>query len=714
MSEFYKKFLLEDVPRVTPGSNKQVFLGAFGKHPGWDDHVEDLGLETGSLNTAKVLFYVEGIGGEIDAGAWEKLDESQRLSAFKHIFVWHRPGQLLIGRLWSSSDGKGRTRYPMVVCAHCTGVTLAWALDHVLPRLEQVEQACVATQSAADVRSILGRFRAELRNLVSAQTTDLSPPNLDTAFLTRFAARPELGPQQEGWMRILYALQSQFGSYARGKFSSKSVSDTIRPQQLRVPRAADSISKAILQWCNFFLTQVDPQAPLLFTVPLEEAWLDVTAGQPTSQEVFCLRASPKSMPMASEVPYNLTPEFREQVRGVLAALEAGKPPASILTAAATSTTSAGQPAPKSKFLKWFGAGVLVALLAVAGIWIAKSQKPVGPPGASASANAGTLVTETPASDVSAAQPPVEPVAPTPDPPVVAPVPTVEPVATQLEAEAKRLAEEKRVADEKAKAEAAARLKAIAEEQEKVRLAAEAEAKRLAEQKRMAEEKAKAAAPVTDLARVNPDAKTTTPVAPVTPASDRPASSGRTERTNLNGMVFVSIPAGYWVGKYEVSQAEYEKVMKRNPSAYKGASHPVETVSYEDAMEFCRKLTALESSTGRLQKGWEYTLPTEAQWAEFAQGAELDHAVTSFQRSRRSNPEAVGTLAANPAGLHDVRGNVWEWCRGTNDQKVLRGGSYEGFTATGLAPTLSLQYRWTLQPDQRKPQAGFRVVLHKQP
>jgi hypothetical protein len=134
MSEFYKKFLLEDVPRVTPGSNKQVFLGAFGKHPGWDDHVEDLGLETGTLNTAKVLFYVEGIGGEIDAGAWEKLDESQRLSAFKHIFVWHRPGQLLIGRLWSSSDGKGRTRYPMVVCAHCTGVTLAWALDHVLPR----------------------------------------------------------------------------------------------------------------------------------------------------------------------------------------------------------------------------------------------------------------------------------------------------------------------------------------------------------------------------------------------------------------------------------------------------------------------------------------------------------------------------------------------------------------------------------------------------
>ena len=179
------------------------------------------------------------------------------------------------------------------------------------------------------------------------------------------------------------------------------------------------------------------------------------------------------------------------------------------------------------------------------------------------------------------------------------------------------------------------------------------------------------------------------------------------------MVFVSIPAGYWVSKYEVSQAEYEKVMNRNPSTFKGPNHPVETVNFEDAMEFCRKLTALETSTGRLQKGWIYTLPTEAQWSEFAQGAELDQAVTSLQRSKRKLA-TVGTLKSNPAGLYDVRGNVWEWCLGPGDQKVLRGGGFDGFTATGLAPTLSLQYRWTLQPDQRKPQAGFRVVLAKQP
>jgi hypothetical protein len=53
---------------------------------------------------------VNGIGGQIDSGAWEKLEPAQQLPDFNHIFVWQRSGQILVGRLWSSSDGKGGTR----------------------------------------------------------------------------------------------------------------------------------------------------------------------------------------------------------------------------------------------------------------------------------------------------------------------------------------------------------------------------------------------------------------------------------------------------------------------------------------------------------------------------------------------------------------------------------------------------------------------------
>src|SRR5260221_2295195 len=169
MSDFFKKFLLED-PRRFGTSAQYAGLAGFGKHPGWDDHVEDLGLETESLNFAKTLLYVNGIGGQIDSGAWEKLDAGQQLAAVKHLFVRQRSGQILVGRLWSSSDGKCRKRYSMVVCFHFIGVTLGWALKQALPALAELEQECLKATSAEEVRGLLSRKRASLREVI--QSTD--------------------------------------------------------------------------------------------------------------------------------------------------------------------------------------------------------------------------------------------------------------------------------------------------------------------------------------------------------------------------------------------------------------------------------------------------------------------------------------------------------------------------------------------------------------
>jgi formylglycine-generating enzyme required for sulfatase activity len=705
MSDFYKKFLTEDVPKVTPGTNKQIFLGGFGKHPGWDDHVEDLGLETESLIQAKTLFYVQGIGGEIDGGAWEKLDETQRLPGFKHVFVWHRPGQMLLGRLWSSSDGKGRTRYPMVVCAHCSGVALSWALDQVLPRLEQVERECVATQSAADVRSILGRYRTELRNAVSGQMTDLGPPTLDTAFITKFAARPELGPQQEGWMRLLYAVQNQFSAFAKGKFNPKADATTIRPQQVRAPRAADSVAMALLQWTNFFLTQVDPQTPVLLTAPLEQPWIDVTLGQPGRQEVFCLRATPKAVPPASEVPYNLSEDFRGHARNVLSALEAGRPPSSILAAEPSVSAAPSSAGPQRKGLfKWFGgAAVLVAAAAV--FWFMASQNQNG-------GNSEERATIGPNDVIAAARPTGGVTAP-----IAGATPTREPGAPTPDAEARHIADEKRIAEEKARAEAAkeaARRKVLAEEQDKerARLAAEAEARRVAEEKRLAEEKRIAEQKArTEVANLNPEVRRTTAVPPAASPTARPESTPQAAWTNGIGMVMVRIPSGYWVGRYEVTQAEFEKVMNGNPSIYTNSLAPVQNVTADEAEEFCRRLTSLENTGSGWQKGWAYALPTEAQWSEFVADADVSGAVTSSQRpQKRLHPEPAGsTKLANQYGLYDVRGNVWEWCK-AGDLRVLRGGAFDTFSG----PALAIQFRTPMPPSTRKPNTGFRCVLAKQP
>ena len=80
-------------------------------------------------------------------------------------------------------------------------------------------------------------------------------------------------------------------------------------------------------------------------------------------------------------------------------------------------------------------------------------------------------------------------------------------------------------------------------------------------------------------------------------------------------VQVTITQGFWLGRTEVTQAQYEAVIKENPSTFKdgGPDAPVERVSWIDAMAFCEKLNEREASAGRLPDGFRYTLPTEAQW-----------------------------------------------------------------------------------------------------
>jgi sulfatase modifying factor 1 len=132
---------------------------------------------------------------------------------------------------------------------------------------------------------------------------------------------------------------------------------------------------------------------------------------------------------------------------------------------------------------------------------------------------------------------------------------------------------------------------------------------------------------------------------------------------------VTLTKGFYLGKYEVTQAQWEKVMGKNPSLFEGATLPVEEVDWKDATEFCKKLTQMEKAAGRLPEGWVYTLPTEAQW-EYACRAGTTTAysfgdeITPKQANYDENvgkTTPVGTYPANAWGFNDMHGNVWEWC-----------------------------------------------------
>jgi formylglycine-generating enzyme required for sulfatase activity len=174
---------------------------------------------------------------------------------------------------------------------------------------------------------------------------------------------------------------------------------------------------------------------------------------------------------------------------------------------------------------------------------------------------------------------------------------------------------------------------------------------------------------------------------------------------------VTITKPFWLGQTGVTQAQYEAVMGTNPSHFKGSNLPVETVSWEDAMAFCKKLTDQELAGGRLLVGYHYTLPTDAQ-REFACRAgttgayagDLD-SIGWYNGNSAFQAHSVGQKQPNAWGLYDMHGNVWEWCLDWY-------GAYPNGSVTDPAGPTSGTNRNV--PGLRNNDLGFRLALSSVP
>ena len=179
---------------------------------------------------------------------------------------------------------------------------------------------------------------------------------------------------------------------------------------------------------------------------------------------------------------------------------------------------------------------------------------------------------------------------------------------------------------------------------------------------------------------------------------------------------VTLSHGFYLGKYEVTQAQYQAVMNGNsaglsadPSQFKGSNRPVEKASWEDAQIFLSQLNTIEQTAGRLPAGWKYVLPTEAQWeyacragstTAYSWGNDINSSRANYNWDGARNTgndykqtRDVGQYAANPWGFFDMQGNVWEWVSdwkanyftgaqtnpegpASGSHRVYRGGSWQ--------------------------------------
>jgi formylglycine-generating enzyme required for sulfatase activity len=235
-------------------------------------------------------------------------------------------------------------------------------------------------------------------------------------------------------------------------------------------------------------------------------------------------------------------------------------------------------------------------------------------------------------------------------------------------------------------------------------------------------------------------------------SENPVVEKRPAITNVFGMRLIQVPSGvfsmgdailadarphpiriskpFFIGATEVTQREFQAVMGSNPSQFQNEKSPVDSVTWEEARDFCERLSKneIEKRASR-----SYRLPTEAEWefacragtrTHFAFGNQLrlDQANTRSGGTMRSTP--AGTFPPNGWGLLDMHGNLWEWCsdlyksdyyaasplddpQGPTDgtRRVVRGGSW----MVGPDDCLSARRGDLYLPTQRSPDVGFRVV-----
>ena len=228
-----------------------------------------------------------------------------------------------------------------------------------------------------------------------------------------------------------------------------------------------------------------------------------------------------------------------------------------------------------------------------------------------------------------------------------------------------------------------------------------------------------------------------------------------ERRLDEEQVEVTLTKGFWMGKYELTQGQWKNIEGKLPGELtiqlpEGNDYPVGNVNFPETEEFCKKLTNLAHQSGELPENWEFRLPTEAQWeyacragttTATAFGNKLNRLQANFQGKPYNGAEDLGpslnkatkagSYPSNKWGLHDMHGNIFEWCRDwyhyklpggidpdlhdanttasknrTGDfSRVRRGGAW---TDDGW-PCRSA-FRLKFEPERRYDHIGFRIVV----
>jgi hypothetical protein len=273
MTRFLKVFLCDSLDQST-------HLAGFGKHPGWDDHIDDLGLTTETLVIVRRILYSEGIASQVSSGAWSRLEENGQALVFDHRFVWSRKTQSVIGGIWASSDGKGRAHFPMIVCLQI-GMNGRHAIRRFLAPLEELGRLCKMAKDQQEFRDAF--TKAEHR--LASNTWPDSESGFRSFNLTE--------EREQEIMNGMIALSQGVGKHRR------ELRRGVRSVHFRLPAISSRPKESLEFWIGYVETQLDFHLPCLAIASSSPGPIDMIAGEPKDGDFFCLRAAETRLPLTS-------------------------------------------------------------------------------------------------------------------------------------------------------------------------------------------------------------------------------------------------------------------------------------------------------------------------------------------------------------------------------------------------------------------------------
>jgi hypothetical protein len=286
-------------------------LVVFGKHPAWSDHIEPgIGRIDAATAAFKKRLYNVGIKKLIDSGAWVGQPEGEILPAFDHDIIAIVDRSIIFGRMWTSSDARGRAEFPMVVVARVDGVPIRRAHEAAMPVLRDFEMLVRQQRTEQDVVAAHAKAQADIATRLAERAgrngaVDRAEAGLPD-ILERFFTSPVFGEGAVGFLRILRGLEQAAVARRKGVGNP--------PFQARAPLSAAATNDDLIDWALLVDATLGKDSSVVVVAPVTGMWVDVIAGPQRPDEFFCLKASPAALALDSDTPYELDPALESRWR----------------------------------------------------------------------------------------------------------------------------------------------------------------------------------------------------------------------------------------------------------------------------------------------------------------------------------------------------------------------------------------------------------------